>query len=96
MIKVTKSQMPLLMEVTNKQSVIGIEKRFFKKFYLFMAVLGLHCFVWLSLVAVSGGHSSLWCSGSHCGCFSCCRARALGTRASVVAHSGLVVVARGF
>ena len=38
--------MPLLMEVINKQSVIGIEKRFLKKFYLFMAVLGLHCFVW--------------------------------------------------
>ena len=40
----------------------------------------------LSLVAASGGYSSLQCVGfSHCGGFSCCGARALGVRASVVA-----------
>ena len=33
----------------------------------------------LSLFAVSGGYSSLWCAG-----FSCCGAWALGARASVV------------
>ena len=37
--------MPLLLEVINKQSVIGIEKSFIL-FYLFMPVLGLHRFVW--------------------------------------------------
>ena len=36
--------------------------------YLFLAVLGLHCSA----------------QASHCGGFSCCRARALGGRASVV------------
>ena len=36
--------------------------------YLFLAALGLHCSAW----------------ASYCGGFSCCRARALGARASVV------------
>ena len=40
---------------------------------LFMAALGLHC----------GARAS------HCGGFSCCRARALGTLASVVVAHGL-------
>ena len=38
----------------------------------------------LSLVAVSGGYSLLWCTFSHCGGFSCCGAQALGAQASVV------------
>ena len=46
--------------------------------WVFVAVRGL------SLVVVSGGYSSLRCTG-----FSCCRARALGTQASVVAARGL-------
>ena len=37
----------------------------------------------LSLVAASRGYSS------HCGGFSCCEARALGTRASAIAARGL-------
>ena len=41
--------------------------------YLFLAVLGLHCSAW----------------ASHCGGFSCCRARALGAQASVVVVHGL-------
>ena len=41
--------------------------------YLFWAALGLHC-----------------CArASHCGGFSCCGARALGTQASVVVARGL-------
>ena len=40
--------------------------------YLFLAALGLCCCVW----------------ASHCGGFSCCRAQALGTRASVVVAHG--------
>ena len=40
-----------------------------------------------SLVAASGRYSSLKCAGFSLGGFSCCRARALGARASgVVAH----------
>ena len=43
----------------------------------------------LCLVAGSRGYSSLWCTDfSLCG-FSCCGARALGTRASVVVAGGL-------
>ena len=41
--------------------------------YLFLAVLGLCCGAW----------------ASHCGGFSCCGARALGGRASVVVACGL-------
>ena len=33
------------------------QQRIFKKNFLFLAVLGLFCFVWASLVAMSGGHS---------------------------------------
>ena len=50
-----------------------------------MAVLGLRCYACgLSLVAVSGGYSSLRCVG-----FSCCRTRALDARASVLVARGL-------
>ena len=41
----------------------------------------------LSLVAASGSYSLSW--ASHCGGFSCCRALALGKRASVVAVRGV-------
>ena len=51
--------------------------------YLFLAVLCLHCYVSFSLVAVIGGCSSWGVWASHCGGFSCCRARA-----SVVAAMG--------
>ena len=57
---------------------------FFNIIYLFI----YFCLHWvfvaargLSLVAESGGYSSLRCRGSHCGGFSCCGARALGVRA---------------
>ena len=42
-----------------------------------------------SLVAASGGHSSLKCARFSLGGFFCCRARALGTRASGVVVLGL-------
>ena len=45
---------------------------FFKFIYLFLATLGLCCRAW----------------DSHCGGFSCCRARALGAWASVVVACG--------
>ena len=51
--------------------------------WVFVAAYGL------SLVVASG--ATLCCGAwvSHCGGFSCCRARALGTWASVVAARGL-------
>ena len=58
-----------------------IESYYFFKIYfglrsVFVAAHGL------SLVAASGGYSWLWCAGfSLWWLFSCCRARALGTRA---------------
>ena len=42
-----------------------------------------------SLVAESGGYSSLWCTSFSLGGLSCCRTRALGARASVVVARGL-------
>ena len=58
--------------------------------YLFLAVLGFHCCACrLSLVAASRGYSSLCCVGFSLWWFSCCRAWALGTWASVVVAHGL-------
>ena len=78
---------------------------FFWGFFLFFFL----CLCWvfiaapgLSLVALGGG-VRCGAQASHCSGFSCCRARALGTQASVVVERGLsscgiqasVVVARG-
>ena len=52
--------------------------------WVFVAACGL-----FSLVVASRGYSSLWCMGFSLGGFSCCRARALGARASVVVALGL-------
>ena len=61
---------------------------FFKKNYLFIYLFRLHwVFVaacGLSLVAVSRATLRYGAQTSHCGGFSCCRAEALGARASVV------------
>ena len=69
-----------------------------KIIFNFLAVLNLHCCASFSLVVLSGGYSLLWVS--HCSGFSCCRAWALETQASVVAvlglwSTGLVVGAHG-
>ena len=65
---------------------------FFQSFYLlylFLAALGFHCCLGLSLVAAS--RAALLCGGraSHCGGFSCYRAWALGQWVSVVVTHGL-------
>ena len=63
---------------------------FYFIYLLFLAALGLHCcaraFLWLRRVG-----ATLCCGSqaSHCGGFSCCGARALGARASVVVARGL-------
>ena len=67
-------------------------------FILFLATLALPCCVpafsssgeqGLLLVAVRGLLIVCGAWASHCGGFSCCEARALGTRASVVVARGL-------
>ena len=58
---------------------INQDSRFF--FFFFFAVLGLRCCAQASL------RCGVW--ASHCGGFSCCRARALGAWASVVVACGL-------
>ena len=75
---------------------LGLQQGFFFFWlhWFFVAACGL------SLVAVREGYSSLQCTASHCGGFSCCGAQALGARASVVVACGLqsagsVVVAHG-
>ena len=65
-----------------------------------MVALSLRWCSRLSLVVASGGYSSLQCTASYSGVFSCCRAQASGTQASiVVAHSlynsGSVAVVHG-
>ena len=55
-----------------------------------MAALGFHCCVWA--FSSCGEPPATLCFGaraSHCGGFSCCGARALGVRASVVVVCGL-------
>ena len=53
--------------------------------YLFLAALGLRCYAWAFLKLQRVG-AALCCGAgsSHCGGFSCCRARALSVRASGV------------
>ena len=70
---------------------------FFLKPWLEFFLIHLFIYLWLrwvfvaahglSLVAESGGYSSL--RASHCGGFSCCGAQALGAQASVVVARGL-------
>ena len=61
---------------------VYFQTRFFFLIYiLFLAVLGLRCY--------AQAFSSCGVQASHCGSFSCCIARALGTRASVVVAHGL-------
>ena len=50
--------------------------------WVFVAACGL------ALVAASGSYFWLWCWASHCCGFSCCRAQALGSQASVVVAHG--------
>ena len=52
-------------------------------YFLFLAVLGLHCCMWASLVAVSRGYFLLRYMGFSLQCLLCA-AWALGVRASVV------------
>ena len=58
----------------------------FSYFWLCWVFIAAHG---LSLVAASGGYSSLRCAGFSCGGFSCCRAWALGAQASVAVARGL-------
>ena len=69
--------------------LIYLFNKFIYFIYLLLAALGLRCYIQLSLVAASGGYSSLWCSGFSLRWFSCCGAWALGTWASVVVARGL-------
>ena len=64
-------------------------KNLFILFILFLAALGLHCCT--QAFSSCGERSTLCCGAgaSHCGGFSCCGARALGTRASVFVVRGL-------
>ena len=50
-------------------------------YLLFLAALGLRCFLWLQRARATPHRSA---RASHCGGFSCCGARAPGARASVV------------
>ena len=62
----------------------------YKFIYLFLSVLGLHCCMGFSLVAMSRGYSLVAVHQlHHCSGFPCCGALALGTWVSVVATSGL-------
>ena len=54
------------------QENLFLKNKFIYFIYLFLAALGLRC----------GARAS------HCGGFSCCRAQALGARASVVVACG--------
>ena len=73
--------------LAHKESEMG---GFLFCFVLFVAVLSLCCCAWA--FSSCGERGATLCCGvkaSHCGGFSCCRARALGSQASVVAARGL-------
>ena len=63
---------------------------FQKVFLFFLTVLGLRCCV-QAFSSWRRARATLRCGAwaSHCGGFSCCRAQALGVRASVVEVRGL-------
>lgn len=66
---------------------------FFRTFdYLCLVVLGLVAMLGLSLVAMSGGHSSLRCVGFSLQYFPCCRAQGLGHEVSVAVVRGSVAL----
>ena len=69
--------------------ILFLKNKFYLFIYLFLAVLGLCCCMWLSLVAVSGATLRCGAQASHCGGFSCCGARTVGSQASVVVAHGL-------
>ena len=72
--------------------VFSVPKRYFFLIYL-LAALGLRCCSGFSLVAASGGYSSLQCTRFAFGGFSSREARALGAGASVVtARAGSAIV----
>ena len=73
----------------NRRITRGAHKRLVLEFNLLLALLGLRCCMGLSLPAEREGYTLLQPWASHCGGFSCCRAWALGTWASVVEASGL-------
>jgi len=54
--------------------------------YLFLAMLGLQCFVQAFFVMEGGGYSSLQYAVFSWYGFPCCRARAAGAQAEVIAH----------
>ena len=57
--------------------------------FLFFGCIGSSLLRGLSLGVAAGATLSCSAWASHCGGFSCCRARALGTQASVVVTHGL-------
>ena len=57
--------------------------------YLFLSVLGLCCFLRAFSSCSKWGPPSRGAQATHCGGFSCCKARALGAQASVVAECRL-------
>ena len=64
--------------------------KFIYYFILFLAALGLHCCTWaFSSCGNQGATLRCGARASHRSGFSCCGARALGVRASVVAACGL-------
>ena len=72
---------------TREYLLIHILLLFYYYFWLHLVFVAAHR---LSLVAESGGHSSLRCEwASHCSDFSCCGAWVLSVQASVVVAHGL-------
>ena len=80
---------PLILPMESYVSEIPVIFFIYKVFKNFGCVGSLLLHVGFPLVAASGGYSSLRCAGFSCGVFSCCGARALGARASVVVARGL-------
>ena len=70
-----------LLQVSDLNLLLKIFKNIICIYYLFLIVLSLCC----CTVACSSCHAQV----SHCAGFSCCGARPLGARASVVAVRGL-------
>ena len=87
--------MMMMIMIVNRSKVLNMCQAFFFFFFLFLFYLFFGCvgssLLHAGFLQLQRVGATLPCGAwaSHCGGFSCCRARALGTQASVVAACGL-------
>ena len=79
------SKIVTYLKMSTKRKLTIVKVFSLQLFFFFLAVLGLRCCAWAFCSCGERGLRFVaLCGASHCGGFSCCGVRALGTQASVV------------